>query len=92
MRIIDTENERFPLELCDTVPGDCVRFEHVFHQKHAVNATFLVLRVPTEYIRHEKRNRDGEFRIMVANLATGDTSLITTARRVRRVNAEVVIK
>ncbi len=92
MKIVNNVNQSYPFYLHQAEPGDCVEFETNFHQKHEPDAKFLVLRVPSEYIRHEKRNRDGEFRIMVSNLATGDTSLITTERWVRIIDAEVVLK
>lgn len=92
MKIVNNRSERYPASLYDAEPGDCVEFERTFHQKHAANAKFLVLRVPTEYIKIEKRHRDGDWRIMVANIETGAASLITTERRVRIVKAEVVLK
>ena len=89
MRIVNCQETRFPHRLFEITPGEVVEFEHGFHQKHRRNAKFLVMRVPAEYIRHEKRNRDGLWRIMVVNLETGDASLITTERMVRKFTSEV---
>lgn len=91
MKIVNNTSPHYPISLFETGPGDLVEFERGFHQKHASNAKFLVLKVPAEYIRADKRNKDDLWRIMVANVATGDASLITTERRVRLVNARVVI-
>lgn len=92
MKIVNNTGTRYPLNLHNVEPGDLVEFERGFHQKHREDAKFLVLRVPAEYIRADKRNKDDLWRIMVANVATGDVSLVTTARRVRLVDAEVVLR
>ena len=91
MKIISKLYEpRYPSELHQTKPGDCVEFERRFNSRNAHDAKFLVLHVPTEYIVERKRHRDGEYRIMVANLDTGLTSLVTAERKVRGVDAQVV--
>lgn len=89
MRIINSEYTRYPLMLAEVAPGDVVEFEWGFHQKHEHDAKFLVLRVPAEHIRADKRNKDRQWRIMVANLETGNVSLVTTERKVRKFTAEV---
>ena len=91
MKIVNNNLAHYPITLYEAAPGDLVEFERGFHQKHAGNAKFLVLKVPAEYIRADKRNKDDLWRIMVANVATGDVSLITTERMVRKVVATVVI-
>lgn len=89
MKIIREYNRLYPRMLFEAQPGEVVGFEDTFHQKHAADARFLVLKVPSEYIRADKRNRDDTWRIMVANIESGDVSLITTERAIRTFKAEV---
>ena len=92
MKIINRRNEvQFPMCLHETKPGQCVQFAHGFNNRHADDAKFLVLKVPTGYIAEEKRVRNDEYRVMVANLDTGLTSLVLQDRRVRIVNAHVTV-
>jgi hypothetical protein len=92
MKIVNEGNVRFPRELHQVKSGDCVEFERTFHQKHRDGAKFLVLSVPAEYIKADKRYRDSIYRIMVANVETGSASLVDAERRVCVIEAEVVIK
>ena len=92
MKIVDTRQEpRYPTRLNMVKAGDCVEFERVFNSRNAHDAKFLVQNVPAEYIVEKKRHDGGAYRIMVSNLDTGLTSLVTAERRVRLVDAEVVL-
>lgn len=92
MKIISKLYEpRYPSRLHNAKPGDCVEFERRFNSRNEHDAKFLVLHVPTEYIVEKKRTKDGEYRIMVSNLHTGLTSLVNAERRVRGVDAHVIV-
>ena len=85
------DRPRFNVTLGRINPGECLEFEKVPHQKHADGSIFLVLKVPTQYIdRVERRCGINDYRIMVANLATGSCSLVSSKRLCRYVDAEVV--
>lgn len=89
---ITTPNKtpKFNEILGSVLPGDCVQFKKPPHQKHATDAIFVVLRVPSQYIVEDERRTNGIFRIMVANLETGYCSLVVQDRAIRFINAEVV--
>ncbi len=80
----------FNMELSDANPGDCIQFKKEPHQKHAADSLFVVLRVPSQYIERAERKPNGTYRIMVANVATGDCSLVAGDRTIRFVDAEVI--
>ena len=92
MKIVNNPAElRYSSSLHQIKPGQCVEFERVFNTRHSDTAKFLVLHVPGEYIAEKKQYKDGVYRIMVANLETGLTSLVNAERGVRRVDAVVVL-
>ena len=93
MKIQETGKKLYLRELHDMTPGDVVQFNTRFNDAHDPNAYFLVLKVPGEYIA-EKKRRDrssGIYRVMVANVETGLTSLVLADRTVRFVKAEVTV-
>lgn len=93
MKVITKYESKFPLQLSDANPGDTVRFEDVFNQHHKENALFLVLKVPGQYIAERKqRDEMGDFKILVANVETGLSSLVMRDRKIRFVPAEVTIR
>ena len=92
MKIVNHRHPRYPVVLVNVRAGDVVEFETRFYPGHAPDAKFLVLRVPAEYIREDKRYKNGAFRIMVANIETGYVSLVTTDRAVRIFEAEVTLQ
>ena len=74
--------------LADVQQGNCVVFEHVFHQKHAPGDIFIVGRIPRQYLSDRERCNDA---IPVTNLRTGEMSMVRGDRCVARVSATVVL-
>ena len=89
MKIRHNPPELVTLSLCDIIPGNVVRFAHVFHQKHKPTDLFIILDSCYGY-RPECYQDTGH--TAVANLRTGALSYVDSSRDCHLIDCEVLVQ